>query len=747
MKKRLLSVLLTLSMVLTLLPVTAFAAGDGEYDYVRLMDRDEWIEAAFARAGESVGDDVRIQRFFVYDANHNQLNSGAASELLTPDCFYADTYDVAPNEIQTIIVSFTSTVYGEPTKTVSAAFSREDFYVSRTGGVLATKHIELSLTDRGKTRPAGNQVNFYLEVGAEAGTWSLYDTVYVSDDTALADKMPSDPSFGGDYVFVCWELNSHDGSGQEFTANTVVSEDIDVYARKVNAGSATHARVHNEGNNVFQAALEAYNAAHDPDVTLQHIVVDGMCLVGSGEKKGNPYYDDVLGVGDGANKNEWHGEHGEKEWFSICNIDFSEAVGLNQNNRIDPNDIQGIEIHGKVDNTSFSFPLDRDELDVRVKNDTWIDIYLRNVEPVEPTDKDITVYYYCPEEGAIVKEATVTVDIDATTVAANDPALEANCPTGYEVVVPDTPYTITNGEIQVVVHKVSGTQEVGVNYWDIVNNKQAGEGKVTVAADAYNVNSSQLTDIPEGYKLVRVGDFTINDGWIFVEVRPAGVKTVGVNYWDIDNNCQVKESSVVVDADAIHVNSSALTDIPAGYELVWTGDYRIYDGWIFVELRLKDSGMKTIGVNYWDIVNDKQAGEGSVIVDADATAVNTTTLTDVPAGYEVVWLGDVQINDGWIFVEVRPAEDSKTVGLNYWDIVNDKQVAEGSLTVDADATLVNTSTFTDIPKGYELVWTGDLPIVDGWVWVEVRPIEDKTVTVGLNRPRQRARNEGVETTT
>ena len=271
------------------------------------------------------------------------------------------------------------------------------------------------------------------------------------------------------------------------------------------------------------------------------------------------------------------------------------------------------------------------------------------------------------------------------------------------------------------------TRTVGVNYWDIVNNKQAGEGKVTVAADAYNVNSSQLTDIPEGYELVRVGDFTINDDWIFVEVRPAGVKTVGVNYWDIDNNCQVKESSVVVDADAIHVNSSALTDIPAGYELVWTGDYRIYDGWIFVELRLKDSGMKTIGVNYWDIVNDKQAGEGSVIVDADATAVNTTTLTDVPAGYEVVWLGDVQINDGWIFVEVRPAEDSKTVGLNYWDIVNDKQVAEGSLTVDADATLVNTSTFTDIPEGYELVWTGDLPIVDGWVWVEVRPAEDTPV--------------------
>ena len=118
-------------------------------------------------------------------------------------------------------------------------------------------------------------------------------------------------------------------------------------------------------------------------------------------------------------------------------------------------------------------------------------------------------------------------------------------------------------------------------------------------------------------------------------------------------------------------------------------------------------------------------------MDADATLVNTSTFTDIPKGYELVWTGDLPIVDGWVWVEVRPVEDTKTVGLNYWDIVNDKQVAEGSLTVDADATLVNTSTFTDIPKGYELVWTGDLPIVDGWVWVEVRPVED-TKTVGLN---------------
>ena len=111
-------------------------------------------------------------------------------------------------------------------------------------------------------------------------------------------------------------------------------------------------------------------------------------------------------------------------------------------------------------------------------------------------------------------------------------------------------------------------------------------------------------------------------------------------------------------------------------------------------------------------------------VDADATYVNTSTFTDIPEGYELVWVGDLQIVDGWVWVEVRPAADTKVVGLNYWDIVNNKQVTEGSVLVDADATYVNTSKFTDVPSGYELVWVGDLQIMDGWIFVEVRPVDD-----------------------
>ena len=56
---------------------------------------------------------------------------------------------------------------------------------------------------------------------------------------------------------------------------------------------------------------------------------------------------------------------------------------------------------------------------------------------------------------------------------------------------------------------------------------------------------------------------------------------------------------------------------------------------------------------------------------------------------------------------------TKTVGLNYWDVVNNKQVAEGSVTVDADATIVNTSTFTDIPTSYELLGLRLIPAGPG----------------------------------
>ena len=332
---------------------------------------------------------------------------------------------------------------------------------------------------------------------------------------------------------------------------------------------------------------------------------------------------------------------------------------------------------------------------------------------------------YVDQNGNVLGRSTAAVDEGAYNI--NSSAF-ADIPEGYELAnVGD--YRIGYGVV--VELRAATTQTVGVNYWDVENDKQAGEGEVTVDADAWNVNSSELTDIPEGYELTVVGDFAINDGWIFVSVRPVvTTKTVGVNYWDVENGKQAGEGEVTVDADATNVNTSALTDVPEGYELATLGDVSINDGWIYVEVR-PVATTQTVGVNYWDVENSKQAGEGEVTVDADATNVNTSALTDIPEGYELAETGDIAINDGWIFVSVRPVVTTKTVGVNYWDAENGKQAGEGEVTVDADATNVNTSQLTDVPKGYELATVGDVTINDGWIYVEVRPVAAMQ-TVGVN---------------
>ena len=341
------------------------------------------------------------------------------------------------------------------------------------------------------------------------------------------------------------------------------------------------------------------------------------------------------------------------------------------------------------------------------------------------TTKEIGVNFWDGENYKQAGEAKVTVSIDANNVKVSE--IENLIPEGYELAGYIGDYQINDGWIFVEV-KPATTKTVGINFWDVENNKQAGEDEITVAATDNNVGMSAVEAlVPEGYELAGyIGDYQINDGWIFVEVKPVTTKTVGINFWDVENKKQAGEDEVTVSIDANNVGMSDILDlVPEGYELTgYIGDYQINDGWIFVEVKPAPT-TKTIGVNYWDIVNNVQVSEGVVTVDADANNVNTNDLTDVPEGYEIVWVGDTQINDGWIFVELRPVATTKTVGLNYWDVVNNKQVSEGSVVVDAQATSVNTSTFTDVPEGYELVWTGDLAIMDGWVWVEVRPVVEE----------------------
>ena len=140
---------------------------------------------------------------------------------------------------------------------------------------------------------------------------------------------------------------------------------------------------------------------------------------------------------------------------------------------------------------------------------------------------------------------------------------------------------------------------------------------------------------------------------------------------------------------------------------------------------------KTVTLNFYDEDTQTQVDEAELEVEADATYVNSKDI-EVPEGYEIVVTGDLAINDGYVYVQVRKAEaESKTVTLNFYDEDTQEQVAEVELEVASDATYVNTKDI-EVPDGYEIVVTGDLAINDGYVYVQVRKAEAKTKTVKLN---------------
>ena len=352
-----------------------------------------------------------------------------------------------------------------------------------------------------------------------------------------------------------------------------------------------------------------------------------------------------------------------------------------------------------------------------------------NVEKIAPEAVIMNIQFKCGDEVIAGGDYFVPAGVQ------NYSVLEQYVPTGYRMTVSGDFMAEQNGKLEIGVEKVMADTDVIMNIaFKTADGTFVAGGDYFVPAGVQNYSVLKQY-VPEGYEMTVSGDFMAEDGGKLV-----------VNIEKISTDVIMNIRFVTVDGEFVAGGDYFLPEgiqnfeileqyLPEGFKLMEFGDFFVTDGGkedVTVE-EIKST--IPVNVRYWDTVNNTQVGESfTITVDADATSVNTSTFKDIPAGYELVWTGDLPIVDGWVWVEVRPVDaETKTVGLNYWDIVNNKQVAEGSLTVAADATMVNTSTFKDIPAGYELVWTGDLPIVDGWVWVEVRPVTappvEKTFTV------------------
>ena len=327
-----------------------------------------------------------------------------------------------------------------------------------------------------------------------------------------------------------------------------------------------------------------------------------------------------------------------------------------------------------------------------------------------PTTKTIKINYYSEAEEKQIAEVEMTVAADATYVNTS----ELTAPEGYELAeVGDKP--IRDGYVYAAVNKI-GSKVVKINYYSEAEEKQIKEEELTVAPDATCVNTSKLT-APTGYELVEVGDLPIRDGYVYAAVRKVSTKEVKINFYCPEEKKQVAEPTVVVNADATCVNSSAYAAlVPAGYELAEVGDMPIRDGYVYAEVR--KVATKTIKINYYSEEEEKQIAEVELTVPADATYVNTSKLT-APAGYELVLAGDLPIRDGYVYAAVRKVPTT-TIKISYVDEATDKEVGTENLVVNQGTTVVNFNVLKSVPAGYELCEVGDFYVGNGSAKVMVR---------------------------
>ena len=326
------------------------------------------------------------------------------------------------------------------------------------------------------------------------------------------------------------------------------------------------------------------------------------------------------------------------------------------------------------------------------------------------TTKTIKINYYSEAEEKQIAEVDMTVAADATYI--NTSALTA--PEGYELVLSGD-LAIRDGYVYAAVNKI-GSKTVKINYYSEAEEKQIKEEELTVAPDATCVNTSKLT-APTGYELVEVGDLPIRDGYVYAAVRKVSTKEVKINFYCPEEKKQVAEPTVVVNADATCVNSSAYAAlVPAGYELAEVGDMPIRDGYVYAEVR--KVATKTIKINYYSEEEEKQIDEVEMTVPADATYVNTSALT-APAGYKLVLAGDLPIRDGYVYAAVRKVPTT-TIKISYVDEATDKEVGAEDLVVNQGTTVVNFNVLKSVPAGYELCEVGDFYVGNGSAKVMVR---------------------------
>ena len=350
--------------------------------------------------------------------------------------------------------------------------------------------------------------------------------------------------------------------------------------------------------------------------------------------------------------------------------------------------------------------------------------------PIKKEAKEVKINFYSEDEEKQIDEPTIEVDKDATYV--NTSAFANLVPSGYELVESGN-LQIRDGYVYAAVRKVATTKEVKINFYSEKEEKQIAEPTIEVDKDATYVNASDLAKlVPSGYKLVLAGDLEIRDGYVYAAVEKVAVvkyKKVKLNFYNEKEEKQVKEVTIKVKKTAKSVTVKEIQkSLPKNYTMTTTKTkLPIRDGYVYVAVTKKATAKtQKVKLNFYDEANKIQAAEVTIKVKKGAKSVTLTEAKKyLPEGYTLATTtAKLPIRDGYVYIAVKKnAPKTKSIEINYYCAAEGKSVGSEKLTVDADATYVNTSNFKNVPANHELALTGDLTITtDGYVFAEVREL-------------------------
>lgn len=352
--------------------------------------------------------------------------------------------------------------------------------------------------------------------------------------------------------------------------------------------------------------------------------------------------------------------------------------------------------------------------------------YTPNVKVRKKAEEKKTInvtYFYVGENGENIPCGTDSVTLDASATTFNNTTL-TNVPEGYEIcrIGDESVGNIANGEfIYIEVReKAAQTRKVRVHYVS-----ESGEmiedniEELTIPADQTVVKTADLKKIPAGYEVCAVGDINfsgVEDVNVEVRKKAAQTRTVYVHYIDAETKIPFENAieKLEIPADEIHVNTSDLKEIPAGYEPVVTGDLDFYNtDDVNVELR-KIEKVTTLHITF-ETVDGTVVGEKTFEKTSTDEEEVVFTLGDdivLPEGYHFVNNGQIdyrKIKAGQTAATVMFVEqdETKTV-LNVTFETKDGEVvgttsAAKDFTVDEEGVKVATFVVGEdfaLPEGY-----------------------------------------------